>query len=146
MNEQIKKQRILIVDDAPENIDALVDVLSDYKKSVATNGEKALQIAFSDNPPDLILLDILMPGIDGYEVCERIKRDPKTKDIPIIFITGVEEVLQKNLGYQLGCADYITKPFEILEIKTKVKTHLSLVFFKKENARLKEKIQNRKNS
>ena len=92
MNEQIKNQKILIVDDTPENIDVLVDVLSDYKRSVATNGEKALQIAGSDNPPDLILLDIMMPGMDGYEVCRHLKESQISKDIPVIFLTAKVQV------------------------------------------------------
>ena len=89
MDEPLENQRILIVDDTPENIDVLIEVLSDYKRSVATSGEKALRIARSENPPDLILLDIMMPGMDGYEVCQRLKSDEKTKAIPIIFLTAM---------------------------------------------------------
>jgi len=131
--------KILVVDDVEANIDILVDALEeDYDVSVAMDGESALE-AVSEDKPDLILLDIMMPGIDGYEVCKRIKQDPETKNIHIIFVTGVGEPLQKSLGYQLGCSDFMTKPFDISEVKIKVKTFLSLVFYTSEIARLKGK-------
>ena len=82
-----------------------------------------------------------MPGTDGYQVCRKIKENPKTKDILVIFTTVMEEDLQKNLGYSVGCADYITKPLETYEIKVKVKIHLSLVFYQKEIERLNHKIK-----
>jgi len=123
--EKLSGKKILVVDDTEVNIDILVNALEDdYDVRVAMDGESALEAVNADKP-DLILLDILMPGIDGYEVCKRLKKDPKTNDIPIIFVTGVGEALQRNLGFQLGCVDYITKPFEISEIKSKVETHLS---------------------
>jgi CheY-like chemotaxis protein len=135
--ESLSDGKILVVDDVEANIDILVDALEeDYDVSVAMDGESALE-AIGEDKPDLILLDIMMPGIDGYEVCKRIKQDPETEHIHIIFVTGVGETLQKSLGYQLGCSDYMTKPFDISEVKVKVKTLLSLVFFESEIARLK---------
>ncbi len=138
MVEDLGSLRILIVDDTPINIDVLNDVLSEYKRSVATNGAKAIKIAESQNPPDLILLDIMMPEMDGYEVCKRLKSNPQTKDIPIIFSTAMDEVQDRKRGYELGGVDYITKPFELLEVKTRVKTHLSLIMARKELAALKK--------
>ncbi len=138
MVEDIGSLRILIVDDTPINIDVLNDVLSEYKRSVATNGAKAIKIAESQNPPDLILLDIMMPEMDGYEVCKHLKSNPQTKDIPIIFSTAMDEVQDRKRGYELGAVDYITKPFELLEVKMRVKTHLSLIMAKKELASLKK--------
>jgi putative two-component system response regulator len=126
MNEQIKNQRILIVDDTPENIDVLIEVLSDYKRSVATNGEKALQLAVSNNPPDLILLDIMMPGMDGYEVCRRLKSEEKTKAIPIIFLTAMADEESERKGLELGAVDYITKPISPPIVMERVKNHLLL--------------------
>lgn len=123
---EIEKQRILIVDDATENIDIITNVLTEYKKSVATNGEKALQIAFSDNPPDLILLDIVMPGIDGYEVCRRLKADERTKNIPVIFLTGETGSESVVKGFELGAVDYVTKPFNISELTARVNTQMFL--------------------
>ena len=119
--------KVLAVDDAEANIDILMDAIGDdYDVSVAMDGENALEVAESE-PPDLILLDIMMPDIDGYEVCTRLKENPKTKDIPVIFLTAMDEVQNKRKGYEMGAVDYITKPFEVLEIKARVKTHLSLV-------------------
>ena len=127
MLEDISGLRILIVDDNAMNIDFLNDALSEYKKSIATNGAKAITIAESTNPPDLILLDVMMPDMDGYEVCTYLKSNPQTKDIPIIFSTAMDELEDRNSGFALGAVDYITKPFEMLEVKTRVKTHLSLI-------------------
>lgn len=88
-----EKATILVVDDAPENLALISSLLKDYYKvKIAKGGEKALKIAASDSPPNLILLDIMMPGVDGYEVCRRLKRDPKTMNIPVIFLTARSEV------------------------------------------------------
>ena len=119
-------QKILIVDDAPENIDILSEALSKYKRMIATNGEKALKLAFDENKPDLILLDIEMPGIDGYEVCRKLKANEKTKNIPVIFLTGRSDRKDIIKGFQLGAQDYITKPFDIEELISRVNTHLEL--------------------
>jgi len=122
-----EKNTILVVDDTPENIDVLYGVLSqDYKIKVAPNGEKALKIVQGENPPDLILLDIIMPGIDGYEVCERLKSDEKTRGIPILFVTALSEVEDETRGLRLGAVDYITKPISPPIVKARVQNHLSL--------------------
>jgi len=126
MDEILAQQRILIVDDAPENIDILGNALAGYKRSVALNGEKALQRAMSDIPPDLILLDVMMPGIDGYEVCRQLKADEHTRDIPVIFVTSKGEVEDETLGFALGAVDYITKPISVPIVQARVKTHLML--------------------
>lgn len=126
MDEKLSQQRILIVDDAPENIDILGNALTDYKRSAALNGEKALQRAMSDNPPDLILLDVMMPGMDGYEVCRRLKAEPRARDIPIIFVTAKGEVEDETLGFALGAVDYITKPISLPIVQARVKTQLML--------------------
>ena len=118
--------KILIVDDAPENIDILSEALSKYKRLIATNGEKALKLALGENKPDLILLDIEMPGMDGYEVCRKLKANEKTKKIPVIFLTSRSDRKDIIKGFQLGSQDYITKPFDIEELISRVNTHLEL--------------------
>jgi len=121
------KQTILVVDDAPENIDVLTGVLGDeYKVKVALNGPKALVIAGSANPPDLILLDIMMPEMDGYEVCTRLKKDSSTKGIPVIFVTAMDEIKDEAKGFELGAVDYITKPISPPIVCARVKTQLAL--------------------
>lgn len=122
----VEKQTILVVDDTPENIDVLVGTLKgSYNVKAAINGTMALKIAKS-SPPDLILLDVMMPGIDGYEVCRQLKADLTTKDIPIVFVTakiGVEDELK---GLELGAVDYITKPISPPIVQARVQTHLAL--------------------
>lgn len=126
-NIDADKQAILIVDDMPINIQVLARPLkSDYNIKIATNGEMALKIAASRNPPDLILLDIIMPEMDGYEVCKRLKRDPRTQNIPVIFITAKSDVEDETRGLELGAVDYITKPFQIPIVKARVKTQINL--------------------
>ncbi|MCP4352398.1 MAG: diguanylate cyclase [Desulfobacterales bacterium] len=127
MDEESHKQKILIVDDVPENIKILGQALKyDYRVSFATNGEDALKIAMSDDPCDLILLDIIMPGIDGYEVCERLRANKSTKNVPVIFITSINEVKAETKGLEIGAVDYITKPFSMPIVKARVRTHLEL--------------------
>ena len=126
MSQEIKDQRILIVDDALENVEILGSILSNYKRSVALNGEKALKIAFGENKPDLILLDVLMPGMDGFEVCRRLKENPQTKDIPVIFITAKTEVEDETKGLELGAVDFIPKPISPPVVLARVKNHLEL--------------------
>ena len=127
MDESSQKQSVLVVDDSPENITILGALLrSDYTVRVATNGEKALKIVASDNPPDLILLDVVMPGIDGYEVCKRIKSDSRTKNIPIIFITAKSTEEDEIKGFEIGAVDYVTKPFSPVVVKARVRTHVEL--------------------
>ena len=116
--------RILLVDDAKANLDILVEGLkSDYKLSLALNGEMALQIA-ARTPPDLVLLDIVMPGLDGYEVCRRLRQTPETAEVPIMFLSSLEEVQNKTRGFEAGANDYLTKPFEMLEVKARVRSLL----------------------
>ena len=126
MATPIKKQRVLVVDDMPANIKILGQAIrSRHHVTVATNGEQALNLAFND-PPDLILLDILMPDMDGYETCRRLKSDSRTKDIPVIFVTSKDEMEDETLGLELGAVDYITKPFHIPIVLARVNTHLRL--------------------
>lgn len=121
------KLRILIVDDIPTNIKILANSLKDdYLVQIANNGHKALQIAESDTPPDLIMLDIVMPEMDGYEVCRALKNNPKTNHIPIIFVSGLDDALDEESGLDLGAVDYITKPFHIPIVKARIRNHLNL--------------------
>jgi phosphoserine phosphatase RsbU/P len=116
--------RVLLVDDAKANLDILVEGLkADHKLSLALNGETALQIA-ARTPPDLVLLDIVMPGLDGYEVCRRLRQMPETAEVPIMFLSSLEEVQNKTRGFEAGANDYLTKPFEMLEVKARVKSLL----------------------
>ncbi|HSG21352.1 MAG TPA: EAL domain-containing protein, partial [Azonexus sp.] len=118
---------LLVVDDIPENIHELLEALKDeYRIMVASNGVKALEAVHGASPPDLVLLDIVMPGMDGYEVCRRIKATPEGKRIPVIFVTVVDAAHEKVKGFDLGAADYITKPFDIDEVRARIRTHLEL--------------------
>ncbi len=123
----ISQGKILIVDDVPTNLDLLSDYLEEagFRVFIATNGEAALEEA-TQLLPDLILLDIMMPGIDGYEVCKRLKAIEKTKDIPVVFISAVSEAMDNAKAFDLGAADYITKPFHPAAIKARVKNHITL--------------------
>lgn len=125
--DQTRRQRILIVDDASENIRILAQALKgEYKTTFATDGNQALKMAMSEEPPDLILLDIIMPQMDGYEVCTRLKHDSKTRNIPVIFITAMDQEEDETKGLEIGAVDYITKPFSMAIVKARVKTHLEL--------------------
>lgn len=120
------KQTVLVVDDMPENIDVLVGTLKhDYDVKAAISGEMALKAVYAA-APNIILLDIMMPGIDGYEVCRRLKSDHTTRHIPIIFITAKISVQDELMGLQLGAVDYIAKPISPPIVKARVKTHLAL--------------------
>lgn len=139
--------KILVVDDTESNIDVILDSLQDnYDLTVATNGYDALEI-IAEEIPDLILLDVMMPGINGYEVCQKLKLDDTTKDIPIIFLTAVKDITDKTKAFELGAVDYITKPFDVMELKARVKTHLELKFAKKmlfdQNRFLEEMVRKR---
>lgn len=126
MSDQDSRPKILVVDDTPENIDVLVGVLkNDYQVKAAINGEMALKIVYN-TLPDLILLDIMMPGIDGYEVCRRLKADHTTRHIPIIFITAKIGIQDEIEGLQLGAVDYIGKPISPPVVEARVRTHLAL--------------------
>ncbi len=121
------KKKILIVEDERYHIHVLLDILKpDYRVSVSKDGEDALQKAASSNPPDLILLDIIMPGMSGYEVCKQLKANEKTSDIPVIFISSLSEVSDIVKGFSLGGMDYITKPFQSDEVLARVRTHLAM--------------------
>jgi putative two-component system response regulator len=121
------RQTILVADDTPENIDLLSALLrQDYRVKVATSGEKALAIVNSTEPPDLILLDIMMPGMNGYDVCRRIKANPDRRGIPIIFVTAMTSIEDERLGLELGAVDYITKPISPPIVSARVRTHLAL--------------------
>jgi signal transduction histidine kinase len=122
-----EKATILVVDDTADNLVLLSGLLKDnYKVKIASGGEKALNIAASDSPPDLILLDIMMPGMDGYEVCRRLKRDPRTMNIPVIFLTAKTGAEDEKKGLELGAIDYITKPISPPIVMARVKNHLAL--------------------
>lgn len=141
MDAQTGSQTILVVDDVPENIDVLIGILkSDYTIKVALNGERALKIATGNNPPDLILLDIVMPGIDGYEVCRQLKSHAKTHKIPVIFVTAKGEVADESLGFEVGCVDYLTKPVSAPLVRARIQTHLALY---DQNRALEKKVRKR---
>ena len=125
--ENNKRSTILIVDDTPENIFLISSLLKDsYRMKVATEGETALRLAAADGRPDLILLDVMMPGMDGYEVCRRLKENPKTSDIPVIFLTAKTDVEDEKRGLELGAVDYIAKPISPPIVTARVRTHLQL--------------------
>ncbi|MCB1773470.1 MAG: response regulator [Gammaproteobacteria bacterium] len=124
--EQAARRSILIVDDTPENIDVLKGILADaYSIRAATNGELAIKIAQKQRP-NLILLDVMMPGMDGYEVCRRLKADMRTADIPVVFVTAKTETEDEQTGFDAGAVDYITKPVNPALVNARVKTHLAL--------------------
>jgi len=121
-----KKPSILVVDDCAENIHILFSLLkTDYLVVVAKNGKKAIQLA-QEKQPDLILLDIIMPNLNGYEVCNQLKSDEKTKNIPIIFVTSMNEALDEAKAFGVGAVDYITKPINPLTVLARVRTHVNL--------------------
>jgi putative two-component system response regulator len=131
MNEKEQKTKILIVDDVAENIHILIETLKDsYTIMAVNNGEKALKLASKENKPDLILLDILMPDMDGYEVCKRLKSNNKTQNIPIIFITALSEDINESQGLKLGAVDYITKPFMPELVKSRIDNHIQLKLYR----------------
>jgi signal transduction histidine kinase len=130
MEYNTKSMTILVVDDTPENISIIGEYLSPYQVKVATSGVKALHIA-ETTELDLILLDIKMPDMDGYEVCRKLKENPKTNEIPVIFLTVMSETPDIVKGFSLGAVDYITKPFQIEEVKSRIETHLTLNAYKK---------------
>ena len=142
------KQTVLIVDDTPDNLTLMTGLLKDdYHTKVANNGERALRVASTSPLPDLILLDIMMPGMDGYEVCRRLKADAKTKGIPIIFLTAKTEIEDEQQGFDVGAVDYITKPISPPIVLARVKTHLTLKaaadFLKDQNVYLEAEVVKR---
>ncbi|MBH8555536.1 response regulator [Nostocaceae cyanobacterium CENA357] len=125
--KNIPNNSILIVDDIPTNIKVLFEILNQagFRVSVAKNGKSALE-KVQETLPNLILLDVMMPGIDGFETCRRLKHNPKTKDIPVIFMTALSETVDKVKGLQIGAVDYITKPIEHEEVLARINVHLEL--------------------
>lgn len=130
------KGKVLLVDDVPANIKVLIEALQDeYEIIIATSGERALTWASSEIPPDLILLDIMMPGMDGYEVCQRLKDNPETAHIPVIFVTAMHEEEDETKGLSLGAVDYVHKPYSLAIIKARIETQLALKFQREDLAR-----------
>jgi phosphoserine phosphatase RsbU/P len=149
MTHSQNENSILIVDDTPENLTLLRQMLTEngYRVRPALNGETALT-SIKNDLPDLILLDIMMPGMGGYEVCKRLKSEEKTRRIPIIFISALNELDDKVKAFSLGCADYITKPFQAEEVLARVKTHMTLRSLQKsledKNAQLQKALDENK--
>lgn len=120
------KPIILVVDDTPDNLKMISAVLKEsYRLKVANNGVKALEIAGGDPGPDLILLDVVMPGMDGYEVCGRLKGNPRTSAIPVVFMTGRAEAADRERGLRLGAVDYLTKPVDPAVVLERVAASLA---------------------
>lgn len=143
-----QKATVLVVDDTPDNLALMSCLLKDlYKVKVANNGEKAIQIAQSDSPPDLILLDIMMPGMSGHEVCRQLKADPLTRDIPIIFLTALSATEDEKQGLEMGAVDYITKPVSppivLARVATQLKIKAAADFLKDKNLYLEAEVARR---
>lgn len=148
MEQATTKPTILIVDDTPDNITLLCSLLGDlYRNKVATSGEKALKIARAEPHPDLVLLDIMMPEMDGYEVCRQLKAHPATEHIPVIFLTAKTQEGDETKGFELGAVDYITKPIVPPILMARVHTHLALQsarnFLEQQNEVLEEQVKAR---
>jgi diguanylate cyclase (GGDEF)-like protein len=127
MTIEPSKPLILIVDDTPTNIQVLAEnLIDDYRVKVAVSGEAALETIARQGPPDLILLDVMIPGMDGYEVCRRLKSDPLTSAIPVIFVTAMNAATNEEYGLNLGAMDYITKPFYLPVVKARIRNHIRL--------------------
>ncbi|HYQ60709.1 MAG TPA: response regulator [Desulfatiglandales bacterium] len=142
MVESKKKPKVLIVDDTPENIQVLMGTLKDqYAIVAAINGEKALKMALADPQPELILLDIMMPGMDGFEVCRRLKADKATQHIPVIFLSALDDTSNKVKGFSVGAVDYISKPFQPEEVHVRVNTHLTMSLLKQDLAEKNKELQ-----
>ena len=130
MNDEamgVAKPTILVVDDTPDNLSLMMELLDgDYRVKLANGGERALKLAEMAPHPDLILLDVMMPGMDGYEVCQRLKAMPQTRDIPVVFLTAKSDVEDETKGLEIGAVDYITKPISPPIVLARVKIHLAL--------------------
>lgn len=125
--------RILVVDDVVDNIQVISEILrKDYKVGAATSGEKALRICAAEPQPDLVLLDVMMPEMNGFEVCKRLKADPQTQHITVIFLTALDQTMDIVRGFELGAVDYITKPVNPPVVKARVKTHAASIQSAKE--------------
>jgi putative two-component system response regulator len=142
MEESAVRPTVLVVDDVPENLMIMEAILAnDYSLKLFSESQEALDYAFA-NPPDLILLDIMMPNIDGFETCRRLKANPKLVDIPVIFITAKNEDEYEELGFSVGASDFIHKPINAPIVVARVKTHLKIKlvmdYLRNENARLQD--------
>ena len=142
------KPTILLVDDTPANLAMMSELLAPlYSVKVANNGEKALFIATSGTPPDLVLLDIMMPGMDGFEVCRRLKSDARTQHVPVIFLTAMSRAEEERTGFEIGAVDYITKPISEPIVMARVQTHLALKrsadFLRDQNDYLEQEVRRR---
>ena len=127
MNKIADKHVLLLVDDDPENVEIVNSILGEkYEIRVAKNGVKALELANMEPTPGLVLLDVIMPHMDGYEVCKHLKADSKTRDIPVIFLTGKTDVADETHGFEVGAVDYIHKPFSPPIVTARVRTQLML--------------------
>ncbi|MFZ4440819.1 MAG: response regulator [Syntrophales bacterium] len=147
-NTYIEKPTVLVVDDTPDNLTLMSGLLKDlYKVKIANNGERALRVAMTGTPPDIILLDIMMPVMDGYEACRQLKANPETRDIPVVFLTAKAEMEDEMKGFELGAVDYITKPISPPIVLARVHTHLQLKrvrdYLKDQNEFLEAEVQKR---
>jgi sigma-B regulation protein RsbU (phosphoserine phosphatase) len=141
-SQRDSRETVLVVDDVPENLAIVSSILKEScRVLVATSGAKALEIVRELPPPDLILLDVMMPGMDGYKVCNLLKADPGTRDIPVIFLTGQTETSDETHGFEVGAVDYIRKPFSPAIVKARVQTHLVLRGIREQLAQQLLKIQ-----
>jgi putative two-component system response regulator len=142
----VRYPEILIVDDTTLNLDVLSSLLAAYRPRVAGDGTTALRLAQED-PPDLILLDVMMPDLDGFEVCRRLQADPRTCEIPVIFITALGDRKKETVGFEVGGVDYITKPFNPMVVRARVQTHLELKAvrdaLRDDNLRLESRVEAR---
>lgn len=144
MQASAVRPKVLVVDDAPDNLMIMEAILSgDYSLKLFGDAKEALDYAFA-NPPDLILLDIMMPEIDGFEVCRRLKANAKLANVPVIFITAKNNVQDEELGFSVGASDFIHKPISAPVVAARVKTHLKIKFMldylSTENSRLQENV------
>lgn len=147
-SEPMERPTILVVDDTPEELSLISELLKDlYRVKVAGSGEKALKIAQANEPPDLVLLDVMMSDIDGYEVCRQLKADPRTRDVPVIFLTGLSRMADEKKGLDLGAVDYIPKPVSPPILQARIKAHLRLKsaadFLRDKNAFLEREVAKR---
>ena len=127
MSNLKNKQTVLLVDDSPDNIDVLRNILGgNYSLKIAVDGEAAIEISNGASAPDLILLDIMMPDMDGYEVCRKLKQDPRTMNIPVIFVSGKGQIADEKKGLDLGAIDYIKKPYSPSIVEARVRIHLAM--------------------
>jgi diguanylate cyclase (GGDEF)-like protein len=147
-DSMMEKPTVLIVDDSPDDLALISGILNDsYKVKIANSGERALKVVMTDTPPDIILLDIMMPVMDGYETCHHLKASPESRDIPIIFLTSKTEIEDEIMGFEFGAVDYITKPISPPVVLARVRTHLQLKqardYLKDKNEFLEAEVQQR---